>query len=605
MQVNKNILGRKQYTLPRSETARHKLAIIENPYPTCPEVLQSVQSLGDFHRYPHDDGVVTELTSRLKQYVGVGAESDIILSNGSDNALKLICEAYVTPSSRTLVPTPTYPHMQQFIGMMYNGGVDETPYSGEGVLPVDGHNLVYMCSPNIPLGYILSIETIRDMCTRHQNTMFVVDEAYYEYTCRDAVYSSELSACGLTSFLRNLIVVRTFSKAFGLAGLRIGYLVANASVVDTLRVLVNEKNVTVGALTAACACMRNLEYYRAQMLDAHATARWLVDKLGMLIPRRGIQLTRVDGDPPIYGFSMLSGYYFMLYARDPSNVVEQFARGGILVRNKNDDCPGGIRVTLGLRDQMQDVLDMITWINLSWVVRNRRVAFDLDGTLRRGCRDSDTMVDGAARVLRECRDAVVCSNNCTYTPDEIRSWLGRYECDLPVYTPLTRLRDVCRMEGHRRVFTVGNARVREWIDSNINVESSEYDAVFLACDFYVDSATMLQLCGVASRGAPVYYADESTSVSLDGCSDFRETGELRIPDIGTWIGPLRDCGYECVNIGKPLPLVGACDVVVGDSMATDGEMAQCLGAYFVYVDSDIVPGCAYEKMLYVRSVADL
>jgi len=576
MLVNKNIIGKSQYVLPHAESYRYKLDVLTNQFGECLEVLRAISNPSQVNEYPEHSNVYHSLLARIAEYCGVKSDQ-IILTNGSDNALKLVLETYVTPEARTVTLVPNYPHFLSFLTSMYRGEDVRVPITLRDTVETIvakirealaiPTNLVYISSPNLPLGYVLNSDHISPLLADFPNTIFLVDEAYYEF-------SNMPVTCALLTDRPNILVTRTFSKMFGLAGLRLGYLMGRRDVVDQIRVLSNDKNVTRMAMTAGDTALANLPFYRAQLAELAECKKWLRRKLSA-IPS-GI----------IYGFRISAGNWFLLFSRKPSITAQIFADHKIFVRNKDDDVKDSVRVLIAPKRILRDVIRVVRLINLDSIVSRLHPIVDLDNTIRAGSKNTTKPYHDAIRFLSSRPRVDICTNNASYTPDEISEYLRRFvNGHIRVHSPLTFAVDEFRSRGFSRVLVVGNLESRQYLSRFSG--SAPYDAVFLANNYFVDANTMLDLAIAASQGAAIYYPDTSKITSPDECSDFATSGSTRLPDVGAYAEMLRGCGYETRLLGKPnaniVSSVGTKLVVIGDSSATDGAMARELGCPWIEI----------------------
>ena len=275
------------YLLPISNSeCRHKLDIIENLFP----VHESVSNLeiGDINIYPRA-ARYEELKQAIAHYVGV-ANNNIIITAGSDNGLKLIFDTFCAPDIKVLLPLPTYPHAQHFIKL-----------SGAEITEHSDFDLAYIVSPNIVYGGITPLRTIKKLCKRDR--VIIVDEAYIEF-------SDAESAAKLVSDCPNLIVVRTFSKAFAIAGLRLGYLITSDVNATLLSKSHNPKTVTDLAMRAGIQSLAHVGYYRGIWSQFEDEKCYLREELTKIISE----------DAPITGYNISHGNFYLLRCSDTKEV---------------------------------------------------------------------------------------------------------------------------------------------------------------------------------------------------------------------------------------------------------------------------------------------
>ncbi|MCM3617362.1 histidinol-phosphate transaminase [Sutcliffiella horikoshii] len=233
-----------------------KLASNENPYGCSPTVKQElIQHLGKAATYP--DGYARELRETLAIHAGV-SESELIFGNGSDEVIQILCRAMLEPGKNTVMPTPSFPQYK------HNAVIEGAEI--REILLKDGYHqldemlksidentaIVWLCSPNNPTGTYINEELLVSFLEEvPRNTLVVVDEAYKEYvTAKDYPETVDL----LKRF-PNLLITRTFSKAYGLASFRIGYGIANEKLIRIIEPAREPFNTSTMAQAAAKAAV--------------------------------------------------------------------------------------------------------------------------------------------------------------------------------------------------------------------------------------------------------------------------------------------------------------------------------------------------------------
>jgi len=230
-----------------------------------PKVQQALHKLIDNEHYAcwYPDPDSSQLLKAISDYVGVSPEH-IILSHGSDLGLELVANTFTHSGDKVLIVSPNYDH---FRAMTEQRGAEilRFDYRGDAPFPRDAFlsqvakqspRVIYLTNPNNPLGYALELPVLEDLareCSR-LSVLLVVDEAYFEFC--------GVSAAKLTTKYSHCLVSRTFSKAFGMAGLRLGYLVAPVEMVRVLNRLNISKSVTMFAKTAGLASLQDMQSVR-------------------------------------------------------------------------------------------------------------------------------------------------------------------------------------------------------------------------------------------------------------------------------------------------------------------------------------------------------
>jgi histidinol-phosphate aminotransferase len=238
-----------------------KLASNENPLGPSPKALEAIRGeLAELTRYPDGNGF--ELKSRLAARCGVQI-NQVTLGNGSNDILDLVARAYLAPGLNAVFSQyafAVYPIATQAVGAQ--GKVVPAQAYGhdlEAMLAAIDENtrVVFIANPNNPTGTWFGPDTLERFLARvPSNVLVVLDEAYIEYAEGDELPD------GLTYLSRydNLLVSRTFSKAYGLAALRVGYAICSAQIADVLNRVRQPFNVNSLALAAACAALDDAAY---------------------------------------------------------------------------------------------------------------------------------------------------------------------------------------------------------------------------------------------------------------------------------------------------------------------------------------------------------
>lgn len=328
----------------RPAGVRLRLDWNEAQIPPSPAVLAAVRGhLEGLNQYPDVDA--TQLRRALGAYVGLPADH-VRAYNGSDAALRDICAAFLSPGAVALVRRPVYTQIDTFLAVQSAQVVDwqaETAFTHD----LDAHtsylseylpSLAYLVNPNNPTGELYAPAEIGHLAYQFPGTMFAVDEAYIEF--------GGASCAGLVRTFDNLLVTRTFSKAFGLAGLRLGYVLGQPKALAVLDLVRNGKDVNALAQVAGIAAVGDRAYLRAYIDEVKVARAWAADQL------RGLG----------YEVRETLGNWLLIKTHDPGLLVDVLREGGVLVRDRSSlpQMAGWVRVTVGTRAQMAEFVgDMI------------------------------------------------------------------------------------------------------------------------------------------------------------------------------------------------------------------------------------------------------
>ncbi len=236
-----------------------KLNSNENPYPPPAEVIRAaLEALKKANRYP--DSSYRRLKKKLSDYAGLPMEH-VTVGSGASEVLDNICKAVLEPLDKVVLPVPSYT-MHLFLSMIrdVHPVYVETEDKGFKICAEDilsasqGAKLIFLCSPNNPTGLTIDREEIMAV-VEGTKAMVVVDEAYHEF-CGKTV-------AGSVQEHENLVVVRSMSKFFALAGLRIGYALASSDIAQSLEKVRLPFGISLPAAEAAIKALENLKYYES------------------------------------------------------------------------------------------------------------------------------------------------------------------------------------------------------------------------------------------------------------------------------------------------------------------------------------------------------
>lgn len=325
-----------------------KLASNENPLGPSPAALAALRGLeGGLARYP--DGNAFGLKQALSRHLEVDA-AQITLGNGSNDVLELIARAFLTPADEAVFSEfafAVYPLAIQAIGAR----AVMTPSRDWGhdleamqAALTERTRLVFIANPNNPTGTWLEAAALEAfLAAVPSHVIVVVDEAYHEYAAAPAT-----GAEGYASLLDrverhpNLIVTRTFSKAYGLAGLRVGYAVSSPAVADLLNRVRQPFNVNSLAQAAAVAALEDAEHIaRSVALNAE----------GLRLLGEGLVWLDLRWIPSAGNFLSVD------VGENAPGVYEALLRQGVIVRPVSGyGMPRHLRVTVGTAEQNRRLL---------------------------------------------------------------------------------------------------------------------------------------------------------------------------------------------------------------------------------------------------------
>ena len=318
-----------------------RLDFNENTVGCSPRVLERLRQLGaeDLARYPEREPV----EAIVADFLEIGP-AELLLTNGVDEAIHLLCQTYLEAGEEALIVVPTY-SMYRIYMMAAGAEVISVAAGGDFRFPYEElrnritqrTRLIAIANPNNPTGTVAPQEELLTLARSAPAAAVLVDEAYFEF-------------CGQTLLgkfreLPNLFVARTFSKAYGMAGLRVGVLLGDAGQMRAVRRVSSPYNVNAVALACLPAALADQGYVEQYVSD-------------VLQERTRLERALEAGGIPFWPSSANFVLARIGSTKTAAAFVEQMRRSGILVRDRSSDhgCEGCVRITLGPRDHADRLL---------------------------------------------------------------------------------------------------------------------------------------------------------------------------------------------------------------------------------------------------------
>ncbi|WP_319525150.1 histidinol-phosphate transaminase [uncultured Desulfosarcina sp.] len=315
-----------------------KLASNENPLGPSPRALEAIgKGLSSLHRYP--DGAGHDLIQKIARVNDVAPEN-VVIGNGSDDIIAMLVQAFVRPGNRVIVPLPSF-LMYDIAATAAGAVVDRVPLDGLGLdltamaerVTADTR-LIFVCNPNNPTGTVVTRAAFENFMARlPDHVVVVVDEAYIEF----AKNPDCLKTGSPADLTRPLVTLRTFSKAYGLAGLRVGYGIMPAELAGLLHRVRLPFNVNALAQAAAAAALDDRDFLERSVRLVH-------DGLESLY-------TAMDCMEQVY-FKSESNFFLIDVNQPADEVFEKMLRQGVIVRSMRAyGYPNYIRINVGLEEE--------------------------------------------------------------------------------------------------------------------------------------------------------------------------------------------------------------------------------------------------------------
>jgi histidinol-phosphate aminotransferase len=323
------------------ETEILKLDANENPYGCSPKVGEALANYPYLNIYP--DAAQTELREQLSQYVGL-RPNHIVAGNGSDELIDLLLRMFVAPGDEVITTVPTF-DMYRFSTQVCRGKVIEVVRLKDFEVDIPAVKaaitkktcLIFITNPNNPTGTLIPQNDI--LALIETGLPLVIDEAYYEFSGQTAV--------NLVPEYNNLMVLRTFSKWAGLAGLRIGYGIFPAKIADILLKIKPPYNVNLAAMVAARVSLKDSEYLLG-------TVRKIIDERSRLFEKL-IEINFLKPIPSQANFILCQ-----VVRGDAKYIQDELEKKGILIRYYNTPLLRNyIRISVGKPAQTDKIIEAL------------------------------------------------------------------------------------------------------------------------------------------------------------------------------------------------------------------------------------------------------
>ncbi len=330
-----------------------KLASNENPMGPSPQVVDALQNpLPQLDLYPDGGGFI--LKDKLSKKLRV-AQAQITLGNGSNDVLDMIARVFLCEGREAIYSEyafAVYPISVQAVGATAKVAKalpkdhDENPYGHDleamQALITDKTRVIFIANPNNPTGTWLKSDELNSfISSAPKDVIVVVDEAYFEYVT-EAEYPDTLQ---WLSKYPNLIVTRTFSKIYALAGLRVGYAVCSEEIADCLNRVRQPFNVNTPALVAATAALNDGEHLQSCIE---------INSKGIKFWRAACQYRGLDYIPTVGNFITID------FEQDAMPIYEALLREAVIVRPiGNYGLPNHLRITISTVEENQQCLDAL------------------------------------------------------------------------------------------------------------------------------------------------------------------------------------------------------------------------------------------------------
>ncbi len=333
------IVALHEYHPPLGDRTGLRLDFNENTVGASPRCLTRLRALTveDLARYPSREPIEREVAS----FLGLRPK-EVLLTNGVDEGIRLLCETYLEPGDETIIVAPTFA-MYEICALARGARVIAVPagkgfaFPLEGILTAIGPRtrMIAIANPNNPTGTTATAEALLQIANAAPEAALLLDEAYYEF------FGETLMSA--VPRVPNLFVARTFSKAYGLAGLRVGVLAGPETPMGYVRRACSPYNVNTVALAVLPTALADTEYVDQYVAEVRRGR----ERLQKVLLERGIQYCPSRANFVLGDFGAVC-----------KELVRSMNRRGILVRDRSSDpdCEGHVRITVGVEAHTDKLL---------------------------------------------------------------------------------------------------------------------------------------------------------------------------------------------------------------------------------------------------------
>ena len=346
------VLAMPEYHPPLAERTALRLDFNENTFAPSPRVIEVLRAMTaeEMTKYPEREGVERVVA----EHFGLRA-NEVVLTNGVDEGIHLLCAAFLEEGDEVLIATPTFFMYEVSAAMMTSRVVkvqaDDTlafPFERFLAAITERTKVIMVASPNNPTGSVVSRKHLLAICEAAPQAVVMVDEAYFHFHGETTIHD--------VPAVPNLVVARTFSKAYGLANLRIGMLAGPAELLQYVRKVSSPYNVNGVALACLPVALRDQEY-----LD------WYVDQVSVGRERMMAGLRELG----VQHWESAANFVLMNIGLKHKELCAAMRGKGVLLRDRSADpgCDGFVRITIGVEEHvtrglaaLKDALGEIGWI---------------------------------------------------------------------------------------------------------------------------------------------------------------------------------------------------------------------------------------------------
>lgn len=339
LKPRKCLLEIREYHSPLSGEAKLRLDMNESTTGCSPRVLAKLQAM-DAKKLglypPREPG-----EQLVASFLGVGP-AQVILTNGADEAIDLVCRGYLEADDEVIVVPPTFA-MYEVLAQAAGAKIIRVPAGEDFAFPLDEviaavtprTRIIFITNPNNPTGVAINRFTIVKIAQAAPDAAVLVDEAYFEF-CGQSVLDQ-------VGKLKNIFVARTFSKAYGMAGMRMGVLIGASEHISVVRRTCPPFNVNTCALEALREALTDRQFVADIVKQVKESREWLQKELEEL----GFKCWPSQGN-----------FVLCRFGDHKQAILETMLECGVSLRDR-PDCPGCVRISIGTQKEMEHVVYLL------------------------------------------------------------------------------------------------------------------------------------------------------------------------------------------------------------------------------------------------------
>ncbi len=318
-----------------------RLDFNENTVGCSPNVLEAMRKISadEIATYPE----YSKFKRKLANYLGI-KEDELMVNNATDESIMVIMQTYIEKGDEVILPVPTFA-MFRFYAQLMEAKLNEILYNKDLSFPTDKvlssiskkTKLVILCNPNNPTGTPIKKEDVIKIIQKAEanSSLVLLDEAYVQYnksTCID-----------LIDKYKNLVIIQTFSKAYGMAGLRLGYAIADKEIMKNLLKAASPYSVNTMATAAGSAAIDDQEFVKNYVKEVEKSKKIIYRELKKL----GIK-----------AYPTAANFLVAYFGKNAKRIADELKKNGVLVRDRSNYplLKGCLRIGIGTMEQTNQLI---------------------------------------------------------------------------------------------------------------------------------------------------------------------------------------------------------------------------------------------------------